>query len=74
MEFPSAFGGHFMCMHIPPRKEEEYYTYSPRVGRGLMHPFLCVRSLGGIRHVPLLRNRCKNTPRPMAHDLCMFRL
>ncbi len=64
----------YMYKH-PSQKRGGILHLLPKSGKGSYTSFfLCVRSQGGIKHVPLLKDRCKNTPHTMADDLCMFRL
>jgi hypothetical protein len=62
------FGECFTSMNIPYRKEEEFYTYSLRVGGILWLLRLIV-----VRSSPLLRSRLKNLACPTSHGLCMVR-
>ncbi len=58
----------FTPLNILYRKEENFYTYSLRVGG-----ILWLLKLIVVRSSPLLRSRLKNLPRPTSHDLCMVR-
>ncbi len=59
----------YMHKH-PSQKRGGILHLLPKSGKGSYTSFfLCVRSQGGIKHVPLLKDRCKNTPHTMADDL-----